>query len=145
MYFDNCLVCFFVFYGVAVFCIKNVIFRKVVFGFSESITFEGQVAIWRVSAPAKIMKKCPGEEKKHDAKTNVKFQETNEKVQTTDLNNVSRMPSPIRCLQLFKHKKRKEIEGRKVSFFEVQGRLLTSKKERKKETFRKVKNVRKAC
>ncbi len=52
-------------------------------------------------------------EQKHDAKINMKFQNKNEKVQNADLNNVSRMPSPIRCLQLFKHKKRKEIEGQK--------------------------------
>ena len=59
---------------------KNVIFRKVVFYLGESITFEGQGAIWRVSGPAKMMKKWPGEEKKHDAKINMKFQKTNEQV-----------------------------------------------------------------
>ena len=62
------------------FLIKNVIFRKVVFYLGESITFEGQGAIWRVSGPAKMMKKWPGEEKKHDAKINMTFQKTNEQV-----------------------------------------------------------------
>ena len=45
------------------------------------------------------------------------------------------------CFESIKQKK--EMESRKVSFFEVQGRLLTSKKERKNYNFRKVKNMKK--
>jgi hypothetical protein len=42
--------------------------------------------------------------KKHDAKTHMTFQYKNEKVQKSDLNNVSRMPSPSLCFQCLKHK-----------------------------------------
>ena len=55
------------------------IFREVVFYHSESITFEGQVAIWRVSGLAKMSKKASGEHQKYASSKKRKTYKTNRK------------------------------------------------------------------
>ena len=68
-----------------------------------------------------------------------------ENLRNADLNILLRLSMVNRCRQFQNQQKKYEFWSRKVSFFEVWGALLASKKERKNETFRKVKNIKKAC
>ena len=62
------------------------------FYLSESITFEGQVPIWRVSGTAKMSKSALGGVQKNDAGKTMKIIKKYEKVQKADLHEVWHIP-----------------------------------------------------
>ena len=73
------------------FVLKNMIFRKSLFYFSESI-FEGQVPIWRVSGAVKMSKKCLGGVAKSDARKPMKIINKYETMQNADTHEVWYIP-----------------------------------------------------
>ena len=114
---------------------KKHFFWKCAFRLDESITFERQVPIWRVSGATRIGQKC-----------SQRGQKKRSKRQTENLRKTYKhtKQGPSRCVvysvrnwvfQFFKERNKSETERPKVRHFRVRDRLLALKKWSKNMTF----------
>ena len=83
------------------------------FYLSESIIFEGQVPIWRVSGTAKISKSALGRVQKNDAGKTWKINKIYENMQNADPHEVWYIPHGLMFSCFYNVKVYREMRGKK--------------------------------